>query len=140
MPPTTFRPSPSSCFCASLLFADFLVPFYLNRQFNLYIDSVYLPDLRAHCSTKACRRPSYGLIRLAALVFLLCVGLYKSLAVIHGFFRHPYGRRLFWGTSGMLFLVIAGFHHFVAGKTSSASAFAVMQRVTEEVRFTLEIS
>ena len=47
--------------------------------------------------------------------------------------------RFFWGTAGLLFLVIAGFHHFVAGKTSSASALAVMQRVAEEARFILDI-
>ena len=107
-------------FLRLFIFADFLVPFYLNRKFNLYIDSLYLPDL-VHLLYQSIPPSTFysGLILLAALVILLCVGLHKSLAVIHGFFRHPYGRRLFWGTSGMLFLVIAGFHHFVAGKTST---------------------
>lgn len=127
-------------FLRLFIFADFLVPFYLNRQFNLYIDSVYLPDL-INLLYKSMAPSAFftGLILLAALVTLLCMGLHKSLAVVHGFFRHSHGRRFFWGAAGLLFLVIAGFHHFVAGKTATAGAFAVMQRVAEEVGFILDI-
>ena len=127
-------------FLRLFIFADFLVPFYLNRQFNLYIDSLYLPDL-VHLLYKSMPPSNFytGLILLAALFILLCVGLHKSLAVIHGFFRHLQGRRFFWGTAGLLFFLIAGFHHLVTGKTSAASDFAVLHRVAEEVRFILDI-
>jgi hypothetical protein len=120
--------------------ADFLVPFYLNRKFSLYIDSRYLPDL-IHLIYKSIPPSTFysGLILLTALVILMCQGLYKSLAVIHGFFRHPHGRRLFWGTAGLMFFILAGYHQLVNGKTITAGMFAGMQRVTEEVRFILDI-
>ncbi len=127
-------------FLRLFIFADFLVPFYLNRQFNLYIDSLYLPDL-IHLFHKSMPSSTFysGLILLAALVILLCLGLHKSLAVIHGFFQHPHGRRIFWGTAGLLFFIIAGYHHLVTGKTVTAGMFTGMHRVAEEVRFILDI-
>lgn len=127
-------------FLRLFIFADLLVPFILNRKFNLYIDSVYLPDL-VYLLYKSVS-PNFffsGLFLLVAFITLLCMGLYKSLAVIHGFFRHPHGRRLFWGTAGLLFFVMAGFQHIVSGKTATAGVFAVTQRVAEEVRFILDI-
>ncbi|MGA9477344.1 MAG: hypothetical protein WBV21_06170, partial [Desulfobacterales bacterium] len=62
-------------FLRLFIFADFLVPFYLNRQFNLYIDSVYLPDL-INLLYKSMAPSAFftGLILLAALVTLLCMG------------------------------------------------------------------
>ncbi|MGW8188418.1 MAG: sulfatase-like hydrolase/transferase, partial [Desulfobacterales bacterium] len=126
-------------FLRLFIFADFLVPFYLSRPFNLYIDSFYLPDL-IHLLYKSMPPSAFysGLILLTVLVILLCLGLYESLSVIHGFFRHPHGRRIFWGTAGMLFFVIAGYAHLVNGKTA-AGMFANMQRVAEEIRFILDV-
>jgi hypothetical protein len=126
-------------FLRLFIFADVLVPFYLNRQFNLFIDSLYLPDLVLLIYKSMSPNIFYtGIILLVALVILLCIGLHKSLAVIHDFFRQPHGRRLFWGTAGLLLFGIAGFHHIVIGKTATAGMFAVTKRVIEEVRFVLE--
>jgi hypothetical protein len=127
-------------FLRLFIFADFLVPFYLNRPFNLYIDSLYLPDLiHLLCKSMSPSALYSGLALLTALVIFLCLGLYKSLSVIHGFFRHPHGRRIFWGTAGLLFFVIAGYHHFVNGKTAATRGGIVLQRVAEEIHFILDI-
>jgi predicted transposase YbfD/YdcC len=80
-----------------------------------------------------------GLFLLATFLILVCLGLHKSLAVIHGFLRHPRGRRFFWGTAGMLLLVMAGINNLTTGAAFTRGAFGALRRVAEEVRFVLNI-
>ncbi len=119
---------------------DSLVPFFLNRRFNLYIDAAYLPDL-VHLLFKTAGPKVFfaGLFLLATFLILVCLGLHKSLAVIHGFLRHPRGRRFFWGTAGILLLVMAGINNLTTGTAFTRGAFGALRRVAEEVRFVLNI-
>jgi hypothetical protein len=116
--------------------ADAMVPMYLNRAFNLYMDSRYLPDL-LHLLYDSFPVPVLCLYSFTAvtLAVVLVWGIWRAFQVLHVYFsicRYRY--RFFLGTVG-LGIILAGFGAAGFGQGSRLGSKIFYPRLVEEFDF-----
>jgi hypothetical protein len=116
--------------------ADALVPIYLNRNLNLYIDSRYVPDLAHLLYHTVSSQVLIGYAALAVVVFMTiswCV--WRALKTIHFYFQRD--NHVFLGSIAVLvcisLVVQSGGEH----QTTLPRAF--FHRVLEEVDFIFQV-
>jgi len=116
--------------------ADVLVPVYLNRSFNLFIDSRYVPDL-IHLLYHTVSSPILiGCVALAVAVFVT-VGwlIWRALKTIHFYFQRE--SQVFLGSIAVLMgvsLIVQ-----LAGDQQTTLPRGFFHRVLEEVDFVLQV-
>ena len=120
--------------------ADVMVPMYLNRAFNLYMDSRYLPDL-LHLLYHSFPLPVLCLYGFAAatLAMVLAWGIWRALQVLHAYFTvRRYRYHFFLGTVG-LGIILSGFVAAGFGQGSRLGSKIFYPRLVEEFDFIRQI-
>lgn len=121
-------------------FGEALMPMYFNRDFNLYMDARYLPDLM-HLLYNTVSLP-----RFIVCVFLftggmigVSWGIWYALKMVYTAFRDPRQRLVFTGLS--LILVVIWLPGFSRNKRLTHQMFApaLTPRIAREVNFMLHV-
>lgn len=119
---------------------DVLMPMYFNRDFNLYIDSRYLPDL-VHLlySTLSLK----VLICYTGLTIVLSTvlvwGTWRALKAIHQYLAVPRHRIIFFVLNAVLVASLLFPHPGQRNKHRGLFARGLFHRVVEEVDFMLHV-
>jgi hypothetical protein len=119
---------------------DTLVPAYLSRPFNLYIDSGYIPDL-LHLLYHSLSLPR--LILLApvtlALTGALLWGIHHALNLAMQAFLNLHLRRLFWGLTVLQGIWVGLWYHGALPFDTNFPMTTFSPRLMEEAAFILKI-
>ena len=120
--------------------ADELVPYYLNRQFNLYTDPRYLPDA-IHLLWQSVPAGRFIATALAsgALLGLICWAVWKAFLLLHDL-PAKLPRLIYCLPAIPAFLFLLGFALPGSGEAGDKSAVvSVFPRVAQEIRFVLNV-
>jgi hypothetical protein len=120
--------------------ADVMVPMYLNRAFNLYMDSRYLPDL-LHLLYHSFPLPVLCIYGFAAatVAIVLAWGIWRAIEVLHAYFRvRRYRYQFLLGTVG-LGIVLSGLGATGLGQGSLPGITTFYPRLAEEFNFIWQI-
>ncbi|MBD3307216.1 hypothetical protein GF339_12365 [candidate division KSB3 bacterium] len=127
-------------FLRAFRIGDVLMPMYFYRNFNLYIDIHYIPDLLDLLYNTVPLPVLLGYSLLALVVTFLAIwGMWRAFATLHAYFVRRQHRLLFGGISLLLFGAWIGGH--VTGRWQPSAIFAqeFASRVVEEVNFMLHV-
>lgn len=121
---------------------EVLVPHYLQRPFNLYLDIGYLPDLiHLLYHTFAWPRLLFcvlsAVVLLSALLWFLCSAFRTCLRI---FAERAVHRRIVWGLTAFLLLLIAIYPQGRTGFPGSLPLTTITPRIVTEVAFVRKIS
>lgn len=127
-------------FCRLFRIGDVLMPMYFNRDFNLYIDSRYLPDL-VHLLYSTLSLKVF--ICSTGLAFTLSTvvvwGTWRALKAIHQYLAVPRHRICFLVITGVLVASLLFPHPGRINEHRGLFARGLFHRVVEEVDFMLHV-
>jgi hypothetical protein len=119
---------------------DVLMPLYFNRPFNLYNDSMYLPNLlhllvHSFSSIQVIWIAALGSVALA----LIGWGLLKSLHLIYHTFARPRLVTIFWYLTAIQLFLVLGYLTNYYPANFPPPALTSAKRIGEELAFIIQI-
>ena len=115
---------------------DVLMPMYFNRDFNLYMDVQYIPDLMHLLYHTVSRQMFFGYAVLAiGMLIVVILGIWNAFKYIHRYFEVSRHRRIFLGMTTALAGLLLFVHPGGSGKSTGLWPNTIFPRVVEEVEF-----
>jgi hypothetical protein len=127
-------------FVRAFRLGDVLIPMYLNRTFNLYIDSQYIPDLIHLLYHTVSLEAFIGYTVLAVMLFAgVTWGVWQALKTIHRFAASGRQRHGFLGLSALLLGLFLILPYPSEGEHPRLFAQGFSQRLVKEIDFILHV-